>query len=305
MQNSRAITIIALTGAMVLWASSFIALKYAFMCYDPMVVIFARMAIALLFVLLFFSHLFRGLDITKSDLKYLSLMALFEPCLYFIFEAEALVNTTASQAGMITALLPVMVAIGAWLWIGEEINRRIVIGGLLAFGGAVWLSLGGESSSYAPHPLYGNMMEFLAMVMAVGYTLTLKHLSKRFKPLFLTAFQALVGSLFFLPFLWLPSTVLPADFPLYPSLAVLYLGIAVSFGAYGLYNYGVSRIPASEASLFINLIPVFAVILAYLLLDEQLGWSEVAGGSVILLGVFIAQSRAATDLADPEMPKGV
>ncbi len=61
----------------------------------------------------------------------------------------------------------------------------------------------------------------------------------------------------------------------------------------------------SRASFFINLTPVFAVILAYLLLDEQLGWSEVAGGSVILLGVFIAQSRAATELADPEMPKGV
>ncbi len=275
------------------------------MSYDPMVVIFARMVIALLFVLLFFSHVFRGLDITKSDLKYLSLMALFEPCLYFIFEAEALVNTTASQAGMITALLPVMVAVGAWLWIGEKLTARIVLGGMLAFGGAVWLSLGGEASSYAPHPLYGNLMEFLAMVMAVGYTLTLKHLSKRFKPLFLTAFQALIGSLFFLPFFLWKSVTLPTAFPLYPSLAVLYLGVGVSFGAYGLYNYGVSHIPASEASLYINLIPVFAVILAYLLLEEQFGWSEVLGGSVILLGVWVAQSKAAVAVADPETPKGV
>ena len=305
MLSAKAVTILALVGAMVLWASSFIALKYAFMHYDPMVVIFARMAIALLFVLLFFTKVFRNLDIRKNDIKYLSLMALFEPCLYFIFEAEALVNTTASQAGMITALLPVMVALGAWLWIGEKINRRIIVGGLLAFGGAVWLSFGGEASSYAPNPLYGNVMEFLAMVMAVGYTLTLKHLSKRFKPLFLTAFQALVGSLFFLPSLLLPSTVLPVTFPLLPSLAVLYLGVAVSFGAYGLYNYGVSTIPASEASLFINLIPVFAVLLAYLLLDEQLGWSEILGGTVILFGVFVAQSKAAAAVADPETPKGV
>lgn len=305
MSVSRYITSFALIGAMLLWASSFIALKYAFLHYDPMVVIFARMAIALLFVLIFFSKVFRNLDIRKSDIKYLSLMALFEPCLYFVFEAEALVNTTASQAGMITALLPVMVALGAWFWIGEKIHWRIIVGGFMAFGGAVWLSLGGEASSYAPNPLYGNMMEFLAMVMAVGYTLTLKHLSKRFKPLFLTAFQALVGSLFFLPFLILPSTVLPVTFPLLPSLAVLYLGVAVSFGAYGLYNYGVSTIPASEASLFINLIPVFAVVLAYFLLDEQLGWSEILGGTVILLGVYIAQSKSAVSVADPEIPKGV
>jgi len=305
MSANRYITVLALVGAMLLWASSFIALKYAFLHYDPMVVIFARMAIALLFVLLFFSKVFRSLDIRKEDLKYLSLMALFEPCLYFIFEAEALVNTTASQAGMITALLPVMVALGAWLWIGEKISTRIIAGGILAFVGAVWLSLGGEASSYAPHPLYGNMMEFLAMVMAVGYTLTLKHLSKRFKPLFLTAFQALIGSLFFLPFLLLSSTSLPVAFPALPSAAVLYLGIGVSFGAYGLYNYGVSNILASEASLYINLIPVFAVILAYFLLDEQLGWDEIIGGMVILLGVYIAQSKAAVAVVDLETPKGV
>jgi drug/metabolite transporter (DMT)-like permease len=302
MKSSRTGTIIALTGAMILWASSFIALKYAFLSYDAMVVIFARMAIALLFLLLFFRSVLRDVSIAKEDLKYLSLMALFEPCLYFIFEAEALTYTTASQAGMITALLPVMVAVGAWFWIGEKITPRLIIGGLMAFIGAVWLSLGGEASSYAPNPLYGNFMEFLAMVMAVGYTLTLKHLSKRFKPLFLTAFQALVGSLFFATFLLLESVSLPTAFPLMPSLAVLYLGIAVSFGAYGLYNYGVSHMPASEASLYINLIPVFAVLLGYLLLDEILSWDILLGGGVILTGVWIAQS---TVVADPEIPKGV
>ena len=263
------------------------------------------MAIALLFLLFFFRRVLRDVVIVKSDLKYLALMALFEPCLYFIFEAEALTYTTASQAGMITALLPVMVALGAWFWIEEKLTGRIILGGMLAFVGAVWLSLGGEASDYAPNPLYGNFMEFLAMVMAVGYTLTLKHLSKRFKPLFLTAFQALVGSLFFAPFLLLESVSLPTTFPLMPSLAVLYLGIAVSFGAYGLYNYGVSHMPASEASLYINLIPVFAVIMGYLLLDEALGWDQLLGGMVILTGVWIAQSRSAEVIADPEIPKGV
>jgi len=305
MKSSRTVTIFALIGAMILWASSFIALKYAFLSYDAMVVIFARMAIALLFLLLFFRKVLQGVKILKSDLKYLALMALFEPCLYFLFEAEALTYTTASQAGMITALLPVMVAIGAWLWIGEQITVRIVLGGLLAFFGAVWLSFGGTASNYAPNPLYGNAMEFLAMVMAVGYTLTLKHLSKRFKPLFLTAFQALVGSLFFAPFLWIESVSLPTSFPLWPTLAVLYLGIAVSFGAYGLYNYGVSHLPASEASLYINLIPVFAVILGYLLLDEALGWDQLLGGGIILSGVWIAQSKSAEIIGDPEIPKAV
>lgn len=51
--DNRVITIMALLGAMVLWASSFVALKYAFMSYDSMVVIFTRMLITLIFVLIF------------------------------------------------------------------------------------------------------------------------------------------------------------------------------------------------------------------------------------------------------------
>jgi len=305
MSKTSALTIIALVGAMVLWASSFVALKFAFMYYDPMVVIFARMAIALIFILIFFRKTFQNISITKNDLKYLSIMALFEPSLYFIFESEALVNTTAAQAGMIAALLPVMVAVGAWLWIGEKITKQIIIGGLLAFMGAVWLSIGAMSSEYAPNPIYGNIMEFLAMVSAAGYILILKHLSKRFKPLFLTSFQALVGTIFFAPFLLLPNTIIPTEFPVEPSLAVLYLGVVVSFGAYGLYNYGVSKTPASEASLYINLIPVFTVILAYILLGEKFGWNEVLGSAIILMGLFIAQSKSSKIIADPEIPKGV
>ncbi len=291
MHKNNIVTIVALIGAMLLWASSFIALKFAFMYYDPMVVIFARMAIALIFISIFFRRVFKNITLTKSNLKYLAIMALFEPCLYFIFEAEALMHTTASQAGMITALLPIMVAIGAWLWIGEKITKYIIIGGLLAFVGAIWLSLGATSSDYAPNPIYGNIMEFLAMVSAVGYTLILKYLSKNLTPLFLTAFQALVGTIFFAPFILLTNATIPTEFPLEASLAVLYLGIGVSFGAYGLYNYGVSKIPASEASLYINLIPVFTIILAYFLLEEKFGWTEVSGSVVILLGVFIAQYK--------------
>jgi len=274
---------------MLLWASSFVALKYTFVSYDPMVVIFSRMLIALIFVLIFFRRVFFGLSFTKTDIKYLIMMALFEPCLYFIFEAEALIHTTASQAGVITSLLPVMVGVGAWLWMGEKITKYTVIGGLIAMFGAIWLSMTADISEMAPAPLYGNSMEFLAMVTAVGYTLTLKKLSSKFSPLFLTSFQALVGSLFFAPFLLLSSTKLPTEFPMDASLAVLYLGIAVSFGAYGLYNFGVSKMPASKASLFINLIPVFAVILGYLILGEKLGATEILGAITILFGVYVSQ----------------
>ena len=53
------------------------------------------------------------------------------------------------------------------------------------------------------------------------------------------------------------------------TLALIYLGTLVTVIAYGLYNFGVSRIPVSQASAYINLIPVFAVILGFTILGER------------------------------------
>ena len=65
-------------------------------------------------------------------------MAICEPCLYFLFEARALQLTSASQAGMITAMLPLLVAILAWGWLKERISRQTLLGFMLAIG-PYWL----------------------------------------------------------------------------------------------------------------------------------------------------------------------
>ena len=60
----------------------------------------------------------------RGDLKYLLFMAVCEPCIYFVFEAKALQLTTASQAGLITSMLPLMVALGAFLVLKETISGK-------------------------------------------------------------------------------------------------------------------------------------------------------------------------------------
>ena len=86
---------LALLLAVFLWASSFIALKIAFIAYDPMVVIFGRMLIASLCFLLIGRRLTQSLQYCRGDYKLIIAMAFCEPCLYFIFEAKAVQNTTA------------------------------------------------------------------------------------------------------------------------------------------------------------------------------------------------------------------
>jgi drug/metabolite transporter (DMT)-like permease len=289
MVQGRGFPIICLVTAMFLWGGSFVALKIAFRAYDPMVVIFGRMFVATL-CLAIFSRRLRKEKLRLADLRLILLMGFFEPCLYFIFEARAIMNTTASQAGMITAMLPLMVALAAVLVLGEKLRLKTLLGFTLAVSGAVLLSVTGEKSNFqAPNPPLGNFFEFLAMVSATGYTISLKKLSERYSAFLLTAVQALIGALFFGIFLFLPGTKLPVHLDKGAVTAVLYLGAVVTMGAYFLYNYGVSRMPASRASAFVNLIPVFTLILGWIILGETFTAMQFIASGIIFAGVLLSQ----------------
>ena len=284
--------IAALLTAMVLWASSFIAMKMAFQVYDPMVIIWGRMAVATI-CFFFLRGRFRGITYHKGDWKSIAFMVLCEPCLYFIFEAWALTQTTASQAGIIVAMLPLLVAVAARFVLKEKVTPRTMLGFIIAIGAAVWLSAGAVSTEQAPHPALGNLLEFLAMICATGYTVTLKKLSLRYPPFFLTAMQALGGSIFFFPIMFLPPTTLPTRFELLPVVAIFYLGVFITLAAYGLFNYGVSSIPANQASAFVNLIPVMTIFLGWLLLGETFTFGQYIASLVVFAGVFMSQDPKA------------
>ncbi len=286
---------IGLLTAMLLWASSFIALKIAFRAYDPMVVIFGRMLVA---SICFFSVSFslrRKINYRRGDYKLLLFMVVSEPCLYFLFEAQAIVYTTASQAGMITAILPILVMVSASIFLKETVQFRNWIGGLVAVAGVCWLTLESTPADNAPNPVLGNFFEFLAMVCATGYTIAIRHLTLRYSPFFLTALQAFAGCIFYFPILFFPGTELPASFNLPSGMAICYLGAVITLGAYGLYNYGLQHIPANQAASYVNLIPIFSVILGYMILGETLTTKQCIAAAIIMLGVWLTQHRGKSD----------
>lgn len=202
----------ALFLAATLWGGSFIAMKLSIGVYGPMVVLFARMALASFCFLLLVGR-FKSERYLPGDWKPLLFMALCEPCLYFLCEAMALTYTSASQAGMVVAILPLMVAVAARFVLNEHLTARTWAGFGLAVVGVFWLTLFSVSSEHAPNPALGNFLEFLAMCCAVGYIITLKRLCARFSPLFLTAVQAFVGCVFFFavpfPAEHTPARILP------------------------------------------------------------------------------------------------
>lgn len=289
--NIRAVT--ALISAMLLWASSFVAMKVAVTGMHPLHAMALRMFVACMAIAPFalkarsqIRHYRRG------DWLLLLLVALFEPCLYFLFESYALRLTYASQASMIAALLPIMILVGARFNLKEPISARTGFGLGLAVAGAAWLSASGSPSvGYAPNPLLGNFLEFLGMLSATFSTILVKRLTTRYSPHFLTSIQSVIGLLFFLPLsLLVAGTPAAADISGSAVLAVAYLGVFVSLGAYGLWNYSLSKLPAGRASAAINLIPVFSVLLAFMLMGERFNGRQFAAAGIVLLGLIITRS---------------
>ncbi|MFC0118051.1 DMT family transporter [Pseudoalteromonas xiamenensis] len=283
--------------ATMLWGSSFVALKFAIDLYDPHVVIFFRMLTTLILCLALFRYTKR-FTYQQGDLKYLLAMSLAEPCLYFLFEGHAIEYTSASQAGVIVACLPLIVALLAYFLLKERLSKSIVSGFTLCIGGSIALTFLSPSSEQAPNPLLGNTLEFLAMICAAFYTISVKRLATRYSPLALIGVQGLSGSVFFacfLPFSDFPDfSVLNQD----AVLSILYLGSVVTLGAYGLYNYAISRVSVLTAAAYSNLVPVFTLLFSAVLLAERLNLWQWAAIALVFAGVAISQRHKEVHLLE-------
>ena len=67
------------------------------------------------------------------------------------------------------------------------------------------------------------------------------------------------------------------------------MAVGVSIGAYGFFNFGISRLPAWQATAFVNLIPVVSILLGWALLGESLNAVQLVGVAVVFGGVILSQ----------------
>lgn len=280
------LSMLALTLAMLLWSSAFISLKYLLDYFHPTQIVFIRMLIASGCFLLFGKKLLQ-FRYEAGDWRWLVVMGIVEPCLYFLFETSALQYTTAGQAGVITATLPLLASVAAFLILKERIGKPQIIGFIIAILGCSGLSLAAQNGEQASNPLLGNTLEFLAMLCGAVYSIAIRKLSTRYSALVLTSFQAFVGVIFFGPLALQHD--MPANIPLFHWANFIYLATIVTIGAYWLYNWAISRVPVSLATAYINLIPVFTLLLAFLLLNERLNFWQCLACAAVFVGVVISQ----------------
>ncbi len=288
-QHRRMVLVLYLLGANLLWGTSFVATKTAMQSFSPMTVMWMRMLVASLVFLPFWRRVRRPVY-RAGDWKLLLLSALFVPCLYYLFEGFALRYTTSGQAGVIAAVYPLLVGVGAWVILRERLTWRGSVAIVVSLGGVLLLSLASHAQESAPLPMLGNLLEFIAMLSAAGAALAIKQLSTRYHTWFLTGMQMAAGCVFFLPFALASDPGTWLDAAPVAWLSVLYLGALVSLGSWGLYNSALAAMPANLAALTVNLIPGIALLAGWALLDEALSWLQAVACVLIVAAVVFSQT---------------
>ncbi len=282
--------VFAILGAVLLWGSSFSAMRIILRDLTPYAAMSCRLLIALVCIAPFIGKLIPK-NYQKGDYKILIPTVLFQPCLYFLFESNALQLTTSSQAGIIAACVPLMVSFGAWIFLSETINFKTVIGLFLSIAGVILLTIFQSNNGESSNPVLGNILELCAMICGACNIILIKQLSNRYNTWTLTAMQVIAGALFFLPGLRGVIEADPSIWTFQTITLLLFLGSFVSLGAFGLYNYGIGKIPASKASIFINLVPVTAVLLGFLILNEILNTKQWVAAGIVIFGVVLSNNK--------------
>ncbi|HGY1024644.1 TPA: DMT family transporter, partial [Aeromonas salmonicida subsp. salmonicida] len=109
--------------------------------------------------------------------------------------------------------------------------------------------------------------------------------------------QAFVGTLFFAPFAF--SEPWPTAWAWQDMAVIVFLGTFVTLGAYLFYNWSVTQVKVTLAAAYVNLIPVFTLLLAYLLLGETLTPLQWLACGAVLLGIAVGQLPARRKVREP------
>lgn len=290
LKNTRALAYLSLTLASIIWGANGPIMKFVLGTVPPFTLAFLRFGIA---ALILFPFVFRKLRVAKKDFKTVLFCALFGVSLNIGFYFLGLQRTSALNAGIIVASLPMVTLIGARIFLKEKIKKNFILGALLGIVGiGIIINKDFVKSSFSVSPL-GDILILLAMLSYVGYEILSKRL-KRYSPLAITFYSFFVGALSFLPFAFYEYQVNPYwVYQVSPmiTMGILYGIFFSSLTAYCLWQWALWHIETSRVGFFFYLDPVVSSVLAVVFLSEHITLPFVIGGICIFLGLFIAEGH--------------
>jgi drug/metabolite transporter (DMT)-like permease len=283
-------TYLKLVITMMLWGGTFVAGRVVAQEMGPFAAAFSRFLVASI-ALITLTVVIEGKlpRLPKRLWLRIMLLGLTGILAYNAFFFAGLKTVSAGRAALIIALNPVAIALGSALWFKETITRIKALGIALSLLGAVVVISGGNPLEVLQGRVGpGELMILGCVISWMGFTLIGKTVMADLSPYATTTYACMAGTaLLLLPALGngLLGAVTEASGVTW--LAVSYLGILGSALGFSWYYSGVRQIGPARASVFINLVPIFAIVLAALLLQEQPSPTLLLGGVLVIAGVML------------------
>ncbi|TLS36586.1 DMT family transporter [Pseudalkalibacillus caeni] len=221
--------------------------------------------------------------IRKKDFWYCTLAGVFL-AFHFILWFESLNYTSVASSVVLVTLQPLFAFIGTYLFFKEKLSFGAITGGILAIIGSFVISWGDFQVSGMA--LIGDVLALLACAMVTGYLLFGQNVRKRLDLIpytFLVYGMAVATLVIYDLIIQVPLVGYPAkDWTIFVLLALF-----PTLLGHSIFNWVVKWISVSVISMSILGEPIGASILAYFILGEKIHASQMAGGFVILSGIFI------------------
>jgi drug/metabolite transporter (DMT)-like permease len=278
-----------LVAAIAVWGGSFIATKLAVGEVSPVTVVWSRFLIGLL-ILGWFAWRKGELAIpTWKDGLEFAFLGFMGIALHQWLQSSGLVTSEASTTAWIVSTSPVFMAVLGWIFLKEHLGVIGTVGIVLAtLGVPLVISKGSLVGIFGGS--FGQPGDILILISAINwaiFSVMARPALQRHSAIKVTFYILLFGWLFTsLQFLsgrhWHEFSQLTTT----GWSAIAFLGIFCSALAYIFYNDGLQSLPASQVGAFLYLEPLVATLVAAVVLSEQIVLATVAGGALILLGVW-------------------
>ena len=279
---------VAVVMAMMFWSLTFI--WYKDVLYKPLTLVTLRLAIssALLFVVT--GIIGKLVKVHRADIKYFLLLAFFEPFLYFVGEAYGMTMVSSTLAAVIICTIPLFSPLGEFYLYKQRITLMNFLGILVSVVGVgiVIFHKGFEKVDANP---YGVLLMLLAVIAALGYSLTLRTLTSKYNVFTIITYQNTLGALYFLPLFLIFEFdhFMSVGVNLKLMIPIIELAVFGSTIAFLLFTYSVKHLGVTSANAFTNAIPVLTAVFAYFLRDEILTPIKMVGIAVVVSGLFLSQ----------------
>lgn len=288
---------VALLLIVVLWASYPAAIKMALPDMPPLVMAALRCTIASIFLVVL---LLRSGAATTPALAPGAVRAFLILGIAGIFISTqgsylAIFYSTASNIVLLQAASPVMIALGARFYLGEQLHRRQWLGVAVSASGVLLVITNGRLFSLRPDDIQtGDLINIFTLAGWSAYTVYSKRVLTTYTPAMLTTAAYVAGTLLIIPTAIVTAPLFPP--PRWGSPVVwIVVGYQAIVGAIAhlYWSRAIHVVGPSRAGVFLNLQPVVGLGLAALLLREQLGLWQLLGGACVLVGVTLTTGRVA------------